>query len=111
MPLLNLVVYSGAINADINVNYIVTINWWMIWCQVFVFLSLVEYAMAISWAHFANDKKVGNLRQFANNSLNSLFLGGQKNRLHRYKKTDFFDGKNAFKNPSDIRQNSIFLLR
>lgn len=56
-PLLALITQDISLNNDIGVEYVVAIHWWMIWCQVFVFLALCEYALAISWAHFTNEKK------------------------------------------------------
>ena len=44
-------------NNEINVFYVVAMHWWFIWCQIFVFFSVVEYAVAISWVHFVNEKK------------------------------------------------------
>ncbi len=56
-PLLNLITQDIGLNNDINVSYVVAIHWWMMCCQFFVFMALVEYATAISWAHFINEKK------------------------------------------------------
>lgn len=44
-------------NNDIQVNYVTAFHWWMMWIQGFVYLVMVEYAVAIAWAHFIMDKK------------------------------------------------------
>lgn len=62
-PLLNLITQDIGMNNDIGVEYVVNIHWWMIWCQAFVFLALIEYAVAISWAYFINDKKALRAKQ------------------------------------------------
>ena len=62
-PLLNLITQDISFNNDINVAYVVAVHWWGIWCQVFVFLALIEYAVAISWVHFINDKKAFKAKQ------------------------------------------------
>jgi len=36
---------------------VVAIHWWMFWCIFFVFLGLLEFALAISWSHNTNDSK------------------------------------------------------
>ncbi|XP_054161868.1 glycine receptor subunit alpha-2-like [Oppia nitens] len=56
-PLLNLITLDISLNNEMNVSYVMSIHWWMIWCQIFVFLYLFENALAISWAYFINDKK------------------------------------------------------
>lgn len=57
MPLLQLISHDISINNDIAVNYVTSFHWWMMWLQGFVYLQLVEYAVATSWAHFIADKK------------------------------------------------------
>lgn len=57
MPLLNLITQDIAINNEIGVYYVVSFHWWMMWLQGFIYLEIVEYAVAIAWAHFIADKK------------------------------------------------------
>ena len=41
----------------------------MMWLQGIVYLGIVEYAVAISWAHFSTDKKhYARLRELKNNA-------------------------------------------
>lgn len=57
MPLLNLITQDISINNDIGVYYVTSIHWWLMWLQGIVYLGIVEYAVAIAWAHFIADKK------------------------------------------------------
>ncbi|XP_054160474.1 glycine receptor subunit alpha-2-like [Oppia nitens] len=75
-PLLNLITLDISLNNEINVSYVVAIHWWMIWCQIFVFLALFEYALAISWAHFINDKKAFKTAIISQKDLNMNLLNG-----------------------------------
>lgn len=57
MPLLNLITQDISINNEIEVNYVTSFHWWMMWIHAFIYLEIVEYAVAIAWAHFITDKK------------------------------------------------------
>lgn len=57
MPLLNLITQDISINNDIEVNYVTSFHWWMMWLHGFIYLLIVEYCVAIAWAHFISDKK------------------------------------------------------
>ncbi|XP_054166062.1 glycine receptor subunit alpha-2-like [Oppia nitens] len=56
-PLLTLVTQNVNVNSEINVSYVVALHWWMTVCIFFVFMSLIEFAVAISWVWMINDKK------------------------------------------------------
>ncbi|CAG2120765.1 unnamed protein product, partial [Medioppia subpectinata] len=56
-PLLTLVTQNINVNSEINVSYVVALHWWMSVCIFFVFMSLIEFAVAISWAWMASDRK------------------------------------------------------
>ena len=56
-PLLTLVTQNVNMNSEINVSYVVALHWWMTLCIFFVFMSLIEFAVAISWAFRTNDRK------------------------------------------------------
>lgn len=60
IPLLTLVTQSINVNSEINVSYVVAIHWWMALCLFYVFMGLIEFAVAISWAWLANDRKTAN---------------------------------------------------
>lgn len=45
------------INNEAGVNYVMAIHWWFIMIEAFIFLEIIEYALAIAWAHFVVDKK------------------------------------------------------
>jgi len=62
-PLLTLVTQNININSEINVSYVVALHWWMTICIFFVFMSLIEFAVAISWAWRANDRKAARATQ------------------------------------------------
>lgn len=57
MPLLNLISSDISVNNDIDVNYVTSYHWWMMWIHGIIYLEIVEYAVAMSWAHFVVDKK------------------------------------------------------
>ncbi|CAG2121762.1 unnamed protein product [Medioppia subpectinata] len=73
----------------------------MIWCQVFVFLALIEYAMAISWAHFINEKKA--LQANNNNNTNNAF-DMTKLRGH------YFGNKNWFKRSGKVIERILIFF-
>jgi hypothetical protein len=52
-----LITIDIGINNDVNVYYVCALHWWMMFCTLFAFACLIEYAVAISWGHFTNDKK------------------------------------------------------
>lgn len=56
-PMLSLVTQQTQINAEIKVSYVVAVHIWMIFSIIFVFLSLVEYALAIVYHHRIDEKK------------------------------------------------------
>lgn len=56
-PLLGLITQDIAMNNDIGVSYTVSVHIWMMFAEGFVYLAIVEYAVAIAWAHLATDKK------------------------------------------------------
>jgi hypothetical protein len=75
-PLLTLVTQNININSEINVSYVVALHWWMTVCIFFVFMSLIEFAVAISWAWRANDRKAARATQvlLLTNSQQQFFL-------------------------------------
>lgn len=56
-PLLAIITQDVSINNEIGVSYTVSIHIWMMFLQGFIYLGIVEYAVAIAWAHLAIDKK------------------------------------------------------
>ncbi len=50
-PILAVINQDVYVNNDAQVSYITALNYWMIACNVIVFLTLIEYAVAISWAY------------------------------------------------------------
>ncbi|RWS17344.1 Glycine receptor subunit alphaZ1-like protein, partial [Dinothrombium tinctorium] len=54
-PLLSLVTMGIQINSEINVSYVVALHIWMMFCDFFVFMCLIEYAIAISYAWYVED--------------------------------------------------------
>ena len=57
VPLLNLITQDISINNDIGVYYVVSFHWWMMFLQALIYLEICEFALAIAWANFINDKK------------------------------------------------------
>ncbi|RWS09755.1 Glycine receptor subunit alphaZ1-like protein [Dinothrombium tinctorium] len=56
-PLLTLVTQQTQINNEINVHYVVALHIWMMFCTFFVFMCLIEYALAIVYCHHIEEKK------------------------------------------------------
>lgn len=56
-PLLALITQQITINSEVKVSYVVAIHLWMIMCEFFVFMVLIEYAAAIVHVHVVDDKK------------------------------------------------------
>lgn len=56
-PLLALITQQITINNEIKVSYVVAVHLWMIMCEFFCFMSLVEYAAAIVHVHVVDEKK------------------------------------------------------
>lgn len=56
-PLLALITQQITINGEVMVSYIVALHLWIMVCQFFVFMSLVEFAAAIVNAHVVEDRK------------------------------------------------------
>lgn len=56
-PLLSLITQQTQINSEINVSYVVALHIWMIFCTFFVFMALIEYALAIVYCHVVDEKK------------------------------------------------------
>ena len=56
-PLLALITQQTMISSEVNVSYLVAIHIWMIFNTSFVFLSLVEYACAVVYAHIVDDRR------------------------------------------------------
>jgi hypothetical protein len=56
-PLLALITQQITINGEVRVSYIVALHLWIMVCQFFVFMSLVEYAASIVQAHCVEDRK------------------------------------------------------
>lgn len=46
-----------SINNEIGVSYTVSIHIWMMFLQGFVYLAILEFAVAVAIAHLAVDKK------------------------------------------------------
>lgn len=57
VPLLNLISQDIAINNEIKVGYTTLFHWWMMCLHLIIYFEIVEYALALSWAHFIMDKK------------------------------------------------------
>jgi hypothetical protein len=56
-PLLALITQQITINSEVKVSYVVAIHLWMIMCEFFVFMVLIEYAAAIIHVHVIDEKK------------------------------------------------------
>ncbi|KAI1298773.1 Glutamate-gated chloride channel alpha [Halotydeus destructor] len=56
-PMLSIITMQVAVYNDIGISYIVGLHIWMAFCELFAFLSILEYAFAIQWAHNVADKK------------------------------------------------------
>ncbi|RWS20419.1 glutamate-gated chloride channel-like protein, partial [Leptotrombidium deliense] len=56
-PLLTLVTMGNQVNTDINVSYVVALHIWMMFQDLFVFLCLIEYAVAIAFVWYVEDTK------------------------------------------------------
>lgn len=56
-PLLTLITQQATITADLNVAYVVALHIWTMASVLFVFMSLVEYAVAIIYANTVEDRK------------------------------------------------------
>ncbi|KAH9389403.1 hypothetical protein TYRP_023349, partial [Tyrophagus putrescentiae] len=56
-PLLALITQDMSINNEIGVSYTVSIHIWMMFLQGFVYLAILEFAVAVAIAHLAVDKK------------------------------------------------------
>lgn len=57
VPLLAVVAQALTVDNSVGVNYVMSIHWWYMWLEGFIFLMIAEYAFAIAWAHFITDKK------------------------------------------------------
>ena len=56
-PLLTLITQDISINNDIGVAYTVSIHMWLMFLEAFVYLAIIEYAVAIAWAHLVVDQQ------------------------------------------------------
>lgn len=57
VPMLPLITNDITQNNQVGVNYVVSLHWWMILLQMFVYLELIEIALAVAWANMIYDKK------------------------------------------------------
>lgn len=56
-PLLSLITQQTQINAEINVNYVVSLHVWMMACTFFVFMALIELGFAVVYIHSVEERK------------------------------------------------------
>src|ERR1700712_4362097 len=56
-PLLSLITQQTQINAEINVNYVVSLHIWMLGCTFFVFMALAELGFAVVYIHRVEERK------------------------------------------------------
>jgi len=56
-PLLSLITQQTQINAEINVNYVVSLHIWMMACTFFVFMALIELGFAVVYIHRVEERK------------------------------------------------------
>ena len=56
-PLLSLITQQTQINAEINVNYVVSLHVWMMSCTFFVFMALIELGFAVVYIHRVEERK------------------------------------------------------
>ncbi len=80
-PILAVIDQDVYINNDVQVSYVVALNYWMMACNVFIFCALVEYAIAISYAFNISDMEelraksdVNSYLKFSNNFRETDFL-------------------------------------
>lgn len=55
-PLLSLITQQTQINAEINVNYVVSLHVWMMTCTFFVFICLLELGFAVIYKHRVEER-------------------------------------------------------
>ncbi len=80
-PILAVISKEVYINNDVQVSYVVALNYWMMACNVFVFCTLIEYTVAISYALNISDMEelrvksdVNSYLKFSNNLRETDFL-------------------------------------
>jgi len=61
-PLLALITQQITVNTEIRVSYVVALHLWIIMCEFFVFMVLIEYATAIVHVHVVDEKKSAETR-------------------------------------------------
>jgi hypothetical protein len=66
-PLLSLITQQTQINAEINVNYVVSLHIWMMTCTFFVFMALIELGFAVVYIHRVEERK-SNVERNSENS-------------------------------------------
>lgn len=70
-PLLSLITQQTQINAEINVNYVVSLHVWMMTCTFFVFMALIELGFAVVYIHRVEERKSRGLTGCAVNTCSS----------------------------------------
>lgn len=43
---------------EVPSNDVTSLVWWLWVCQLFIYVSMIEYAIALSWQYHITDKKV-----------------------------------------------------
>ncbi|KPM11548.1 hypothetical protein QR98_0101210 [Sarcoptes scabiei] len=116
IPLVDLISEDIAINNRIKVNHTTIMHVWMIAMQAFIYLSIIEYSLAIAWAHFVTDK-ANHQRTIPeeNTFLRGYYFG---NRNFYSKIGNFFDrflyfcfGEIDFKREPYVRNKIDYLSR
>lgn len=51
-------------------RHVTSLYWWLWVCQFFIYMGLIEFAMALAWGHFVVDKKIAH----KNNTVRSLIF-------------------------------------
>ncbi|XP_074604697.1 glutamate-gated chloride channel alpha-like [Brevipalpus obovatus] len=55
-PLLTMITMQTQINSEINVSYVVALHMWIMLCTFFIFATLIEFPIAVSYAYFAEER-------------------------------------------------------
>ncbi|UXI20912.1 protein turtle-like [Sarcoptes scabiei] len=94
-------------------RHITPLFWWLWLCQLFVFLSLLEFALAYAWYHFNRDRKLSRLNQITSPDGLSDDRGNWLNKLDRI--TNFIltkiYGKLPFDSDEENRNKVDYLAR
>lgn len=59
---LALITQQYTVSQDLNVAYVVVLHIWMAFCILFTFCCLVEYAVAIAYAHHIDERNAADAK-------------------------------------------------